>query len=69
MKRIFPGDLKVDMANETLETIMERVVKFCVDHEIVERAPSIGYGSKEKAPKAALRFDPTYIRKAAEKKP
>jgi len=46
---------------------MEKVVKFCVDHDIVPKAPSVGYGAKGEAPEAALRFDPTYIQAVAAK--
>ena len=59
----FPGDEVKDQPN--LEDIMKTVVKFCVDHEVVPKEPVVGYGSKRRAPKAALRFDPTYIRKVA----
>ena len=56
---VFPGG-KVE-TNGNLKEIMTRVIKFCVDHKIVTAAPEIGYGSKDKAPNAALRFDPTYL--------
>ena len=46
---------------EPLSEIMKRVVSFCHSHEIVPKAPAVGYGAKDKAPNAALRFDPTYI--------
>jgi NitT/TauT family transport system substrate-binding protein len=65
-KRVFPDDLGSQLAGETLQSIMVRVVKFCVTHDIVDRPPSIGYGSKDKEPKAALRFDPTYLQKVSQ---
>lgn len=50
-----------------LPRIMTRVVDFCVKHEITPSAPKVGYGTKEEAPQAALRFDPSYIKLASEK--
>ena len=50
-----------------LPKIMTRVVDFCVKHEITPSAPKVGYGTKQEAPGAALRFDPTYIKLASEK--
>jgi NitT/TauT family transport system substrate-binding protein len=41
-----------------LPGIMAKVVKFCVDHEIVPKAPKIGYG---KGVKSDVVFDPSYI--------
>jgi NitT/TauT family transport system substrate-binding protein len=46
------------------KTIMDRVVKFCVSHQIVPSAPAVGYGTKQDAPKAAFRLDPSFIREA-----
>lgn len=53
--------LKVLTGRET-KAIMKKVLKFCVEHDIVPRAPTIGYGDMKAAPRAALRFDPTCIR-------
>lgn len=50
-----------------LPVIMKKVVDFCVSHEITSSAPKVGYGTKAEAPGAALRFDPSYIKLAAEK--
>lgn len=50
---------------EPLKGIMEKVVKFCVDHEITEKAPTVGYGARSDAPGVALRFDPTYMKEVA----
>ena len=62
----FPSDaVKTD---RKLKEIMDNVVKFCVVHEIVPNAPTVGYGSRKDAPKAALRFDPTYITEVKNKK-
>ncbi len=47
-----------------LKAIMDKVVKFCVAHEITASAPKVGYGSKAENPGMHLRFDPTYIRAA-----
>jgi len=41
---------------------MERVVDFCVSHDIVPSEPSIGYGVKDAALEVAYRLDPSYIR-------
>jgi len=50
-----------------LPQIMKRVVDFCVSHEIVPKAPKVGYGTKQAAADAALRFDPSYLKMVAEK--
>jgi NitT/TauT family transport system substrate-binding protein len=47
-----------------LKATMERVVAFCVDKEIVDRAPGLAYGSQGDA---ALRFDPSFMKKVAGK--
>lgn len=52
-----------------LKSIMTRVVKFCVAHEITARAPLVGYGAKADAVGAHLRFDPTYIKLVAAQRP
>ncbi|MBL60450.1 MAG: hypothetical protein CMO75_12385, partial [Verrucomicrobiales bacterium] len=46
-----------------LPKIMEKVVSFCIAHDIVEKAPSISYGDSSKDANAAVRFDPTFIEK------
>jgi len=51
------------LTSSATKDIMKRVVSFCVDHEIVPEPPAIAYGSKKDAPKAALRFDQSYIQK------
>lgn len=45
-----------------LPRTMEKVVSFCVDKEIVDRAPALGYGGSGAA---ALRFDPSFIKAVA----
>lgn len=50
-----------------LPQIMKRVVDFCVSHEITSKAPKVGYGTKQEAADAALRFDPSYLKVVAEK--
>jgi len=55
------------LTDKVTKAIMETVVKFCVGHEIVPKAPAVGFGNRQTAPKAALRFDPTYIQKVAAK--
>ena len=50
-----------------LPGIMEKVVAFCVSHDIVDKKPVVGYGEKAAASDAMLRFDPTYIEAAAAK--
>jgi ABC-type nitrate/sulfonate/bicarbonate transport system substrate-binding protein len=51
-----------------LKAIMSRVVDFCVRHEVVPKAPEVGYGTKADAPGVALRFDPGYIREVQARK-
>ena len=53
--------LEVLTGAETVD-IMKKVVKFCVDHEIVPKEPETGYGDKKSAGTASFRFDPTYIK-------
>jgi NitT/TauT family transport system substrate-binding protein len=47
---------------DEFKAVNERVLKFCVTHEIVSKPPTIGYGDKQAAPDVTLRIDPTYIR-------
>lgn len=47
------------MTGTELPGIMEKVVDFCVSHEITPSAPAVGYGTE--AGDVALRFDPSYI--------
>ena len=49
------------LTGDSTKEIMKKVVQFCVGHGIVDKAPEVGYGTKENAPKANLRFDPTFI--------
>ena len=58
--------INVLTGGETKE-IMKKVLKFCVDHEIVPKAPTVSYGDKKSAPKADLRFDTTYIEEVVAK--
>ena len=51
-----------------LPTIMKKVVDFCVSHDITDKAPTIGYGTKETAPGTAVRFDPSYIQMVKDRK-
>ncbi len=56
------------LTGSDLPKVMKRVSEFCVAHEITAKAPAIGYGTKQQAPGAALRFDPSYIKASQEKK-
>lgn len=56
------------LAGKKLPEIMNVVVKFCVDHEVVPKAPTVGYGARSQAADVQFRFDPTYIKAVAEKK-
>ena len=60
-----PGEAIALFNGQELPQIMDRVVSFCVDHEITGRAPALSYGKTEEGNKAELRFDPTYIEKVA----
>lgn len=55
------------LTSKDTETIMKTVVDFCVSHEIVAEAPAVAFADKTKAPKAVLRFDPTYLKEYAAK--
>jgi len=48
---------------QEIQTTMQQVVKFCVDHEIIEKAAGVAYGSGSE--QAALRFDPTYMKRVS----
>lgn len=50
-----------------LKETMTKVVKFCVDHGMVEQPPKIAYGT-EGAAGASLRFDPSFMQQLAGKK-
>ena len=63
-----PEDGKNLVVSDKLPKIMETVVGFSVSHDIVDQSPTIAYGSKDRAPDANLRFDPTYIEKYVESK-
>lgn len=54
-------------AGAELPGIMDKVVAFCVSHEVVAKKPVVGYGDKAAAADAMLRFDPTYMEAAASK--
>jgi NitT/TauT family transport system substrate-binding protein len=51
-----------EVTDKTLKDIMPLVVDFCLSREIIANKPELGYGSKDDAAKAKLRFDPTYIK-------
>jgi len=55
--------------NDELKDTMKKVVKFCLAYEIVDSSPKIGYGAAAEAPDVNLRFDGSYIEKAAHKSP
>jgi ABC-type nitrate/sulfonate/bicarbonate transport system substrate-binding protein len=59
--------LKILTDPRTVE-IMNKVQKFCVDHEIVPKAPQIGFGTKTTAANATLRFDASYLQNYLTKK-
>ncbi len=50
------------LTDDATKGIMEKVVKFCVDHEIVDKAPKVGYGDKAAAADANFRLDPAYVK-------
>jgi NitT/TauT family transport system substrate-binding protein len=57
------------VTTKTLKDIMPLVVDFCVKHDMTGgKGLDVGYGTKEQAPDARLRFDPTYMQLVAEKK-
>ena len=56
------------LTGDATKSIMDKVVEFCVDHEIVPSKPAVGYGDMKSAENVALRLDPTYINKAIAKK-
>lgn len=50
---------------EEFKSVMDRVVKFCVSHQIVDREPVIAFGAQGSGPAPNLRFDPSFMEKAA----
>ena len=52
---------------DTLKDTMKKVVKFCVDHKMVDKEPAIAYGGADAAANASMRFDPTFIKEVAAK--
>jgi NitT/TauT family transport system substrate-binding protein len=54
--------------SDELKGIMEKVVDFCLDHEVIAEKPEVGYGDKAAAPDAAFRMDTTFIQETAAKK-
>lgn len=50
------------ITGESFKKIMVRVLAFCESHEIVPKAPTIGYGDKKDAPDVLWRVDPSYVR-------
>ncbi len=52
---------------DTLKSTMGKVVEFCVEYEIVDEMPKVGYGAKSAAGSARLRFDPTYMKSYSQK--
>jgi NitT/TauT family transport system substrate-binding protein len=59
-----PDDALALFEGEELRQVMDKVVDFCVSHEIVPDRPAIGYGAREQAPGTELRFDSSYIHAA-----
>ena len=49
--------------DDELKQTMEKVVTFCLSHEIVDKKPEIGYG----AVSAQLVFDPAYVEEVKSK--
>ncbi len=63
-----PAEGRALFTGADLPGIMEKVVAFCVSHDIVPRAPKVGYGSRAGAADAKLLFDPSYMEAVAAKK-
>jgi len=49
---------------DVLKDTMKKVVKFCVDHGMVEHPPVVAYGA-DTAAAASLRFDPSFMQEVA----
>jgi NitT/TauT family transport system substrate-binding protein len=56
------------LTSQATKDIMKKVVEFCLGHEIVPKAPAVGYGSKAEAPDADFRLDPSFVTMVKEKK-
>ena len=56
-----PADALALFNGNDRKNTMKTVVDFCVSHDIVEKAPVVGYGSAASASDAQFRIDPTYI--------
>lgn len=55
-----------EVTSKTFKDIMPLVIKHSVEFEMVDEAPTIGYGTKAQAPNVQVRFDPSYIQKVIE---
>ncbi len=56
-----PEEALALFTGEELKATMKTVTDFCQSHEIIESAPSIGYGSAAQAAEAQLRIDPSFV--------
>ena len=62
-----PDEGKTVLSSGTTQKIMDKVVDFCVTHEILARPPVISYGKPAQGKRAMLVFDPAYIEKVNRK--
>lgn len=53
---------------DAFKGIMDKVVEFCVSHEVVGQKPVISYGAKSEKP-AGLRFDTSFMEQVKAKRP
>jgi hypothetical protein len=62
-----PTDALNLVTGAEIKPLTERVVNFCLEQQIVAKAPKVAYGTKAEGKDAALRFDPSFIKEAAAK--
>ena len=63
-----PDDGQRVLGSADTKAIMEKVVKFCVSHQIVPSEPKIGYGARDKSASVPFRLDPSFIKEVQERK-
>lgn len=56
-----PAEALSIMTQAKTKPVMDKVVKFCVTHDIVAKEPKVGFGNKQTAGEADFRIDNTWL--------
>lgn len=62
-----PEEGKTVLSSDTTKKIMDKVVAFCVSHDIVGQPPVLSFGKPAQGTSAMLTLDPSYIGKVVAK--